>query len=155
MKSFTITKEIKSPFITWYTEELKEKFLSEGYKYFDDPVDDIRIVFNVIEQADPRPFRRKAQATFVISILEIEEEPNNIFEAAYPYLIRSLANHLIYIVHNENKTDVYFITPEQGFYKLSYQSEEKETFFQKVTSEVGSGNLMWQKATPRVGIGKY
>jgi ribulose-5-phosphate 4-epimerase/fuculose-1-phosphate aldolase len=132
MKSFTITKEIKSPFITWYTEELKEKFLSEGYKYFDDPVDDIRIVFNVIEQADPRPFRRKAQATFVISILEIEEEPNNIFEAAYPYLIRSLANHLIYIVHNENKTDVYFITPEQGFYKLSYQSEEKETFFQKV-----------------------
>ncbi|MCY8235082.1 class II aldolase/adducin family protein [Priestia endophytica] len=132
MKNFTITGTEKTPFLSWYMEGLKEKFTTEEYEYCEEPVDDIRIVFNVIGQEKPRPFRRKAQATFVISILEVNEEPENIFEAAYPYLIRSLANHLIFIVHNKEKTDVYFITPEQGFYKLSYQREEKEDFFQKV-----------------------
>lgn len=132
MKNFTITGAEKTPFLTWFIEGVKEKFLTEGYDYCEEPVDDIRIVFNVINQEKPRPFRRKAQATFAISILEMNEEPEKIFEAAYPYLIRSLANHLIYIVHTEEKTDVYFITPEQGFYKLSYQSEEREDFFQKI-----------------------
>ncbi|EIJ80251.1 hypothetical protein PB1_07817 [Bacillus methanolicus PB1] len=132
MKNFTITGAEKTPFLTWYTEGLKEKFSAEGYEFFEEPVDDIRIVFHVIDQENPRPFRRKAQATFVVSILEKNEEPENIFEAAYPYLIRSLANHLIFIVNTNEKTDVYFITPEQGFYKLSYQSIEKEDFFQKI-----------------------
>ncbi|WP_242281024.1 class II aldolase/adducin family protein [Bacillus cereus group sp. BfR-BA-01347] len=132
MKNFTITGAEKSPFLKWYTEGLKEKFLTEGYEYCEEAVDNIRIVFNVIDEETPRPFRRRAQATFVVSILEKDEEPENIFEAAYPYLIRSISNHLIFILHNKEKTDVYFITPEQGFYKLSYQGEEKEEFFQKI-----------------------
>ncbi|MDQ0860006.1 class II aldolase/adducin family protein [Bacillus sp. V2I10] len=132
MKNFTITGAEKTPFLTWYLEGLKEKFSTEGYEFCEEPVNDIRIVFNVIDHEKPRPYRRKAQATFVVSVLEKIEEPENIFEVAYPYLIRSLANHLIFIVHNKEKTDVYFITPEQGFYKLSYQSEEKEDFFQKI-----------------------
>ncbi|MDQ0178426.1 class II aldolase/adducin family protein [Bacillus chungangensis] len=131
MKNFTITGAEKTPFLTWYTEGLKEKFSIEGYEYCEEKTDDIRFVFNVIDPEKPRPFRRKAQATFVVSILEKNEEPENIFEAAYPYLIRSLANHLIYIVHTKKKTDVYFITPEQGFYKLCYQHKE-EDFFQKI-----------------------
>ncbi len=132
MKNFTITGVEKTPFLTWYTEGLKEKFSTEGYEFYEEPVDDLRIVFNVIDQEKPRPFRRKAQATFVVSILENKEEPENIFETAYPYLIRSIANHLIFIVHNKEKTDCYFITPEQGFYKISYQFEEKEDFFKKI-----------------------
>lgn len=131
MKNFTITGAEKTPFLTWYTDGLKEKFSAEGYKYHEEPIDDIRIVFNVIDKEKPRPFRRKAQATFVVSILENNEEPENIFQAAYPYLIRSLANHLIYIIRTREKTDVCFITPEQGFYKLNYENKE-EDFFQKI-----------------------
>jgi ribulose-5-phosphate 4-epimerase/fuculose-1-phosphate aldolase len=132
MKNFTISSFEKSPFLSWYTDGLKEKFTREGYEYCDETIDDIRIVFNVITQEKPRPFRRKAQATFVVSILEFNKEPENVFETAYPYLIRSLANHLIFIVNNKEKTDVYFITPEQGFYKLSYQKEQQEEFFQTI-----------------------
>jgi ribulose-5-phosphate 4-epimerase/fuculose-1-phosphate aldolase len=132
MKNFTISGSEKSPFLSWYTDGLKEKFTTEGYEYCDEPIDDIRIVFNVITQEKPRPFRRKAQATFVVSILEFNKEPENVFETAYPYLIRTLANHLIFIVNNEEKTEVYFITPEQGFYKLSYQKEQQEEFFKKI-----------------------
>ncbi|MEJ9212341.1 class II aldolase/adducin family protein [Bacillus smithii] len=132
MRNFTITGAEKSPFLTWFTEGLKNKFSTEGYEYCEEPVDDIKLVFNVINQEKPRPFRRKAQATFVVSILEKEEEPENAFEFAYPYLIRSLANHLIFLINNAEKTELYFVTPEQGFYKMTYQSEEEVPFFQKV-----------------------
>lgn len=132
MRNFTITGIEKSPFLTWFTEGLKEKFSTEGYEYYKEPVDDIRLVFNVIDKEKPRPFRRKAQATFVVSILEYQEEPENAFEFAYPYLIRSLANHLIFIINNEEKTVLYFFTPEQGFYKMTYSLEEDMPFFQKV-----------------------
>jgi ribulose-5-phosphate 4-epimerase/fuculose-1-phosphate aldolase len=130
MKNFTITGAEKTPFLTWYLDGLKDKFSSEGYKFCEEPAEEIKIVFNVIDQEKPRPYRRKAQATFVVSILEKNDEPEDVFETAYPFLIRSLANHLIFIVHNSEKTNVYFITPEQGFYKLSYHSEEDaEGFF--------------------------
>ncbi|WP_017728195.1 class II aldolase/adducin family protein [Halalkalibacterium ligniniphilum] len=132
MNSFAITGIDKSPFLIWFTEGLKGKFSAQGYNYYEKPVDDIRIVFNVIDIEKPRPFRRQQQATFVISIVEQHEHPENTFESAYPYLIRSLANHLIYIIHNKEKTEVYFITPEQGFYNLTYQPTKEEEFFNKI-----------------------
>lgn len=137
MNQFTITGNTSSPFITWFMEGLKDKFSTEGYEYCQEPVDNIKVVFNILDKEKPRPFRRKAQATFVISVIERhldkqEIQPNNNFEDAYPYLIRSLSNHLIYILHNQSQTYIYFVTPEQGFYKLEYEPEETESFFQKV-----------------------
>lgn len=138
MKKFTISGCEKTPFLTWYTEGLKQKFSSKGYQFCDDSDDGIGIVFNVINQEKPRPYRRKSQATFVVSIMEMEmdKEMEDIFEAAYPYLIRSLANHLIYIVHTNENTDVYFITPEQGFYKISYKNGDEEDFFNRTYSRL-------------------
>jgi ribulose-5-phosphate 4-epimerase/fuculose-1-phosphate aldolase len=132
MKNFTIAGAERSPFLSWYIEGLKERFIREGYEYKEDTTDNIKIVFNIITHEKPRPYRRKAQATFVVSIIEFNKEPENVFEAAYPYLIRSIANHLIFIINNEDQTDVYFITPEQGFYKLSYSREQQDEFFQRI-----------------------
>ncbi|MEC5423931.1 class II aldolase/adducin family protein [Virgibacillus sp. C22-A2] len=137
MNQFTIAGDMKSPFLTWFIEGLKHKFSTEGYDYCQEPVDNIRVVFNILDQEKPRPFRRKAQATFVVSIIERhldkrESQPSNTFESAYPFLIRSLSNHLIYILHNHSQTNIYFVTPEQGFYKLEYENGETESFFQKV-----------------------
>lgn len=127
-----ITGTENSPFLSWFSEGLKQKFSTEGYEFNDEPNDNIRLVFNVIDKEKPRPYRRKAQATFVVSILENDEEPENTFQSAYPYLIRSLANHLIYIVHNSTKTVIYFVTPEQGFYKMTYDTQEDDPFFHSV-----------------------
>ncbi|SFB22146.1 Ribulose-5-phosphate 4-epimerase/Fuculose-1-phosphate aldolase [Lentibacillus halodurans] len=132
MHQFTITGNTRSSFSTWFVDGLKQKFSTEGYDYCPDPTDNIRVVFNVLDSEKPRPFRRKAQATFVVSIIEADETPKSTFEAAYPYLIRSLSNHLIYILHTQTQTDIYFVTPEQGFYKITYESERDETFFQKI-----------------------
>lgn len=132
MKSFTIAETFKSPFLSWFADGIRKKFISEGYRYWEEPTDHIRVVFNFIDSEDPRPFRRKAQATFVISVLEAHEEPEMILKSAYPYLIRSLSNHLVYICHHRGGTDVFFITPEQGCYKLTYRSEHETSFFQSM-----------------------
>ncbi|WP_156288598.1 class II aldolase/adducin family protein [Oceanobacillus salinisoli] len=137
MHQFTVTGDVKTTFLSWFIEGLKEKFSKEGYEYCKEPVDNIRVVFNILDQEKPRPFRRKAQATFVVSIIErnlekSEKKPGNTFESAYPYLVRSLSNHLIYVLHNQDQTYIYFVTPEQGFYKLEYEEGETDSFFQKV-----------------------
>lgn len=130
--NFTITGIEQSPFLTWFMDSLKKTFLNEGYTYCDEPKDDIRLVFNVIDQEKPRPFRRKAQATFVVAVLEWEEEPEKIFESAYPYLIRSLANHLMLIIRTKEKTELCFVTLEQGFYTLTFKDKEDKSFFDEV-----------------------
>ncbi len=93
---------------------------------------DISLVLNFIHAETPRPFRRKAQATFVVSILEADETPEDILKAAYPFLIRSLANHLVYICHEKACTNFYFITPEQGWYKIAYSLGDQEDLFSRI-----------------------
>ncbi|WP_188205946.1 class II aldolase/adducin family protein [Alkalibacillus aidingensis] len=132
MKRFTITGAERSDFLTWFTEGLKKQFSQRDYEFCDSSEDDLRVVFNVLDPEKPRPFRRQAQATFVISVMEKNEKPTNTFQSAYPYLIRSLANHLLYIVNDGRRIEVYFVTPEQGFYNIGYQKGEEEEFFNKV-----------------------
>lgn len=131
MHSFTVAGHQETSFLTWFMNNIREKFTEKGYRYLQEPEDNIRIVFNLLDRQKPRPFRRKAQATFVVSIIEEHEKPEDIFKAAYPYLIRSLANHLIYVLHHDDHVEFYFITPEQGFYKIRYDGDD-ESFFQKV-----------------------
>ncbi|GAA0459482.1 class II aldolase/adducin family protein [Alkalibacillus silvisoli] len=131
MGNFIVTGAKQSQFLSWFTEGLKEKFIEQGYHYSHEPVEDLNVVFNVLDPEKPRPFRRHAQATFVISVIEQNHKSQNTFQKAYPYLIRSLANHLLYIVHHENQTEVYFVTPEQGFYNVTYNQDEAD-FFNKV-----------------------
>lgn len=133
MGSFTtILGTCNSPFIERFMLGIKDKFQSEGYQYYSEPIDHIRVVFNFIDPNNPRPFRRKAQATFVISIMESHNTQEPILKSAYPYLVRSLSNHLVYICYDQGNTDVYFITPEQGCCKITYQPGDENSFFQKI-----------------------
>lgn len=39
----------------------------------------------------------------------------------------------MYILDNDNETtDIYFLTPKQGIYKLEYRKGEEETFFKQI-----------------------
>lgn len=130
MEIFTLSGTCASPFLSRFAEGITEKFKSEGYRYEANPIDNIRVVFNFIQPENPRPFRRKAQATFVVSVMEVtHKEEESILKTAYPYLIRSLSNHLIYICHYEGATDVYFITPEQGCYKTAFHPQDEDLFY--------------------------
>lgn len=133
METFTIHGKLENHFLHWFAGGLKDIFTTNGYQYCNKSNDNIRLVFNFIDTEKPRPFRRKAQATFVVSVLETNEKPNNVLKAAYPYLIRSLSNHLIYIFHDQTETNICFLTPEQGCYQITFRPDDnKENFFQLV-----------------------
>ena len=90
------------------------------------------LVINVIDAARPRPFRRNAQGTFVVSIAQVEHEPEEILRAAYPILVRSLSNLLVYLTNTEVGAKAHFVTLEQGYSSLSTPKGGSSRFFSEV-----------------------
>jgi hypothetical protein len=70
-----------------------------------------------------RPFRRHAQATYIIALLRLPEVPADFLRAAYPYMIRSLGNLMIAVVGPEHEEETYFVTLERGYYRIAPQRD--------------------------------
>lgn len=98
---------------------LRRVFERHDHEYVEDPDDrDLRLVFNFIDPDRPRPYRRKAKAVFVVSIAATDLRPDNVLKQAYPLLVRSLSNLFIYLVRAAHSVDTYFVTLEQGYYRI-------------------------------------
>lgn len=132
MEFFSVFGERKSPCLQWLINGLQQKLSEYGYHYAEPEQDRLRLVFNLADPANPRPFRRKAQATYVVTIIEAEEAPDHVLRAAYPLLIRTLANLLIYLVHTADGLQTYFVTLEQGYYQVPFKPEEEEHYFHEI-----------------------
>lgn len=94
------------------------------------------LVINVIDQARPRPFRRNSQGTFVISVVQVDHEPEELLRAAYPVLVRSLSNLLVYITRSPEGAKVNFVTLEQGYSTLAAPDGDADEFFAEVYRRV-------------------
>lgn len=101
-----------SPGLTTVSAALADQLAAAGYERRDDAAD-ARLVLNHITSEAPTIFRRRAQATFVLSLLELERLPDDPVTALYPYLVRSLSNMLLVYVPGEG---VHFLTLELGHY---------------------------------------
>lgn len=96
---------------------LRQVFVRHGHRYQQAPEGDVRVVFNFIDPKRPRPYRRRGQGTFVVSVTLTDQRPEDLLKEAYPLLIRSLANLCIYLVRAEDRIETYFVTLEQGYYR--------------------------------------
>src|SRR5690606_5114864 len=90
------------------------------------------LVINVIEAGRPRPFRRNSQGTFVVSVVQVDHEPEDLLKAAYPVLVRSLSNLLVYITHTAEGAKTNFVTLEQGYSTLPTPNGDSASFFAEV-----------------------
>jgi ribulose-5-phosphate 4-epimerase/fuculose-1-phosphate aldolase len=86
------------------------------------------LVINVTDARQPRPYRRRSQGTFVVSIVEVDHESENLLRAAYPLLVRSLSNLLIYIATGSDGVRAHFVTLEQGYYTIPSQQSDSDYF---------------------------
>lgn len=93
-------------------QELKVVFERKGYVYEAEP-ETPRMVLNLITADKPQPYRRRAQATMVISLLALPVVPDNLIAELYPYLVRALSNMLVVYVPG---VGAYFLTLELGQY---------------------------------------
>jgi ribulose-5-phosphate 4-epimerase/fuculose-1-phosphate aldolase len=115
----------------WFVEGLERELLSHGHPRPENGIPP-ELVINVIDEARPRPFRRNSHGTFVVSVVEVGHEPDELLRAAYPVLVRSLSNLLVYITHTPTGARVNFVTLEQGFSTLAKPSGDTSGFFREV-----------------------
>jgi ribulose-5-phosphate 4-epimerase/fuculose-1-phosphate aldolase len=75
-----------------------------------DSADDANLVISVVDEADPKPFRRRARGTFVVGLYE---RGSHSLPEDYPMLVRALANIALCYVPGEG---AFFTTMERGHY---------------------------------------
>ncbi len=119
--------------LQWFAGNLERTLIENGHVLLADGVGVPHLIVNFTNANRPRPIRRKAQGTFVVSVVEVDQEPTDILKAAYPILIRSLANLLIYHIAGPGDTwRTYFVTLEQGYYPVEYEDGDDVAYFQAI-----------------------
>ncbi len=146
---FGIAGETQSQFVRWYTERLrniivgKGHILRQGVALFGAEGDDslaestenIRLVLNMADLERPRSVRRSGQGTFVVTIFEGRDDASDIMREAYPGLVRSLSNMVIYNTRVDGVLESHFITIEQGHYIVRDAGDEQQ-FFERVFERI-------------------
>ncbi len=117
-----------TPGLVPFAEGLRRVFLEHGYRYEEKP-EAPRLVLNFITPEKPKPYRRRAKATFVVSLMELPEMPEDPIKALYPYLVRALSNMMIAYTPGEG---AHFLTLELGH----YMEPEGENFFERVYARI-------------------
>jgi ribulose-5-phosphate 4-epimerase/fuculose-1-phosphate aldolase len=108
--------------------QLIEELEDEGFRFEKAP-ETPRLVLNAITPAAPRPYRRRAQGTLVVSLLELNEIPQDPIAALYPYLVRALSNMLLAYVP---KREAHFLTLELGHYREVYGENFADRLAQRI-----------------------
>lgn len=90
----------------------------------------VKFVLNLTDTADARVFRRRAQSVVVFSLVTADAPPKDLRSLCYTTLVRSLSNMVLCAVPRPGAADdggpaweMYFTTPEAGFYHLPYDAE--------------------------------
>lgn len=149
--TFTIAGETSSPFVRWYAERLQDTLTRQGHTYRlpngalatepqadrtpPDPREQVRLVLNLCDIDRPRPVHRRGQGTFVATIVEGPDDEHEIMKAAYPVLVRSLSNMVIYNTRVAGVLESHFITIEQGHYTVRHTRDE-QAFFDAVFARI-------------------
>lgn len=109
-------------------EGLKEALIERGYIFEPQPHAP-RLVLNFTSVEAPRPYRRHSQATFVVSLLELSELPEEPVKEMYPYLVRTLSNLLLAYVPG---VGAHFFTLDLGH----YVEPEGQGFFRRIVERI-------------------
>lgn len=135
---FSFVGAEQAPDLAWLAEGLRQELTARGHQYVAEPVPDIRLVFNFIDRENPRPYRRRGQATFVVGVGFSPEVPgpDETLQAGYPLLVRSLSNLFIHVSGNNSQPKVDFITLEQGAYSVEYRADDEAAFYKEVVDRL-------------------
>jgi ribulose-5-phosphate 4-epimerase/fuculose-1-phosphate aldolase len=106
-----------SPSLSTLCDQLDAELRGRGWARGEDPAD-AKLVFNLVDPAHPRPFRRHARGTYAATLYDGPVDDPSIINTSYPLLVRSLAN----IVLARTGDAVWFTTMERGTYRASGSS---------------------------------
>jgi ribulose-5-phosphate 4-epimerase/fuculose-1-phosphate aldolase len=131
--AFTLNGTARGERLQWFRDGLVREMLRRGHVHHEGSDDDIRLVLNFTDYADPKAFRRKAQGTFVASVMLTDDEPDDVIRTFYPVLLYALSNLGIILVDANNRLDAHFMTMEQGHYVVTLDpSAPEDEFFSAI-----------------------
>jgi hypothetical protein len=145
--TFTTAGETSSTLVTWFAQGLRETILRLGHIYRDpqaslapgespsDQQHTVRLVINLCDIDKPRSVQRRGQGTFVATVVEGSDNQREVMKAAYPVLVRSLSNMVIYNTRVDGVLESHFITIEQGHYVVR-QTGDEQRFFEQIFERI-------------------
>jgi hypothetical protein len=125
--------------VDWFVAGVTERLSQRGHPIRvlgdRDAVDlppDVRVVLNAVPADNPESFRRRSKDIFVVGIAELPQRPDDLLQAGYTLLVRSLSNVFIPLVRDGATPDARFITMEQGFHEFAHAGDDGAFFAQVV-----------------------
>ena len=95
----------------------------------------VDVVFNVTRAEEPRSnYVRSGPETFVCTIAEARPPSGEVHEAAYPVLVRTMSNLLVYAVPEADPPATWLVTPELGFQRVPHDGDHARAIVEKVTT---------------------
>jgi ribulose-5-phosphate 4-epimerase/fuculose-1-phosphate aldolase len=134
--TFSVIGDADSPRQQWFINGIKKEMTARGHVFHEEPIPDIRLVFNVVDIENPQPYRRRAQGTFVTAVVELDEMPEQIMHTGYPYLLYALANLVVLLLPGKNGPEAHFLTLEQGHYTVKLKPNGDEQFFAEIYERI-------------------
>ena len=119
VQSFARTGSLPSAVVQRFVDGVTRVMVDRAYALTDAPGPDTNVVLHSIDADAPKPYRRKAAATFVIAIAETAESPIDnamLLRVGYPLLVQALANLCVIVSDTADGLAVRFVTLEQGTY---------------------------------------
>ncbi|HEX6139181.1 MAG TPA: class II aldolase/adducin family protein [Candidatus Limnocylindria bacterium] len=128
-----------TPLVDWFVEGVVARLAERGHpirrlgeRDAAEIPDDVRVILNAVRSDDPQSFRRRSKDIFVVGLAELPEKPDDMLQAGYTLLVRSLSNVFIPMVRNGTVPDARFITMEQGFHEFAHDGDDDAFFAQVV-----------------------
>lgn len=123
-----------SPWERWMEDGLTTVLMNHGHRP-SPALTEADVVFHHVDPARPRAYRRQYQATFVVGLVEGDEEMPPL-GTLYPMLIRSISNLLVYGGFAGSDTaHVTMVTPELGHYAVQ-PARDHAAWFEQVYARI-------------------
>jgi ribulose-5-phosphate 4-epimerase/fuculose-1-phosphate aldolase len=141
--NFTTAGTSSSALVGWFARGLSAALERRGHAFQPPAPPDaapdqhppVRLVLNLCDIDRPRPIHRRGQGTFVATIVEGEDNQRDVMKAAYPLIVRSLANMVIYNTRVDGVLEAHFVTIEQGHYTARLTGDE-QAFFDQIYGRI-------------------
>jgi len=133
MKFSVIKNGILSPGLKM-AEQIIMAFIHHGHWLTED-INDTNFVLNLTSIENPQIFRRRSKGIFVITVVMAKKRYPDLRATCYQTLIQSLSNLLVCLVPGEKSYEVFFTTPEVGFYHTPF---DPDSIYNKILPIAGS-----------------
>lgn len=136
-----VVDESRALLTRWFLDGLSAALAERGH-----PVDrlrghdaqigpDVRVVIHGVDAERPVSFRRRSKEIFVVGVAELPDRPDEMLQAGYALLVRSLSNVFLPVARNGHGPEAYFITMEQGFHRIAHDADDA-AFFERVVERI-------------------